>query len=140
SMVCSCVRGLRSLPLLPTRRSSDLEEIGAQITGMQTATEAAVQALRGIAVTIQRMNEIAAAIASAVEEQGAATREIARNVQHASAGTQDVAVNIATVGTGAVAGGDEARAVLDRAGLLVAQAETLRGEADSSLALVRKAA
>ena len=116
------------------------EEIGAQITGMQAATEEAVQALRGIAGTIQRMNEIAAAIASAVEEQGAATREIARNVQHASAGTQDVAVNIATVGAGAVAGGDEARAVLDRAGVLATQAETLRGEADRFLALVRKAA
>jgi methyl-accepting chemotaxis protein len=43
-----------------------------------------VTAIQSIGTPIQRVNEIAAAIAAAVEEQGAGTREIARNVQQAS--------------------------------------------------------
>lgn len=39
-----------------------------------------VDAIRGIATTIDEVSQIATAIASAVEEQGSATQEIARNV------------------------------------------------------------
>jgi methyl-accepting chemotaxis protein len=63
------------------------EEIGGQITAMQSAMEAAVGAVADIATTIERLDGITTAIAGAVEEQGSATREIARSVQEAASGT-----------------------------------------------------
>ena len=59
-------------------------EISQQISGIQSATEDSVGAIKEISDTIGRMSEISAAIASAVEEQGAATQEISRNIQHAA--------------------------------------------------------
>ena len=41
-------------------------------------------AIKEIGGTIERLAEIASAIAAAVEEQGAATQEISRNVQQAA--------------------------------------------------------
>ena len=84
------------------------EEIGAQISQVQTATNQAVEAIRVITATISEVAGIATSIAAAVEQQGAATAEIARNVQQMSGSTQMVTVNIAEVGrcvneTGAVA-------------------------------------
>ncbi|TQF40401.1 hypothetical protein UNPF46_10750 [Bradyrhizobium sp. UNPF46] len=46
---------------------------------------------------MRRIDEIPAAIASAVEQQGAATRDISQNVQMASSGTQTLATSIGTV-------------------------------------------
>ena len=77
------------------------EEIGTQIAGMQSATQDAVGAIKGIAGTIGRISEIAAAIAAAVEEQGAVNAEISRNVQQAARGTAQVASNIGDVNRGA---------------------------------------
>ena len=73
------------------------EEIGAQITGIQTATGDSVAAIKGIANSINEINEIASAIASAVEEQGASTQEIASNVEQLAVGTQEVTTNIGDV-------------------------------------------
>ncbi|MEI6985521.1 MAG: methyl-accepting chemotaxis protein [Rhodospirillaceae bacterium] len=73
------------------------EDIQAQVSHMQTVTGTAAEAIHGITSTIRRMNDIAAAIASAMEEQGAATREIARNIVEAAYGTRDVSGNISGV-------------------------------------------
>ncbi|MBV9462380.1 MAG: HAMP domain-containing protein, partial [Bradyrhizobium sp.] len=54
-------------------------EIGLQINGIQGATQDSVNAIKEISSTIERLSEIASAIAAAVEEQGAATQEISRN-------------------------------------------------------------
>ena len=53
-------------------------EIGQQITGIQTATQDSVNAIKEIGGTIEKLCEISSTIASAVEEQGAATQEISR--------------------------------------------------------------
>ncbi len=58
---------------LANQTAKATEEIAAQIDGIQAATRQAVGAIQGIARTIGKINEIAAAIAAAVEEQGAAT-------------------------------------------------------------------
>ncbi len=94
---------------LATQTSKATEEIGAQINGVQSATQDAVRAIASISKTIGETDQIANAIAAAVEEQGAATREIARNVEEASKVTQEVSSNIGGVteaanGTGAAAG------------------------------------
>ena len=77
-------------------------EIGAQVAGIQAATQESVSAIQEIGGTIERLSEVAAAIAAAVEEQGAATQEISRNVQQASVGTQEVSSNITDVQRGAI--------------------------------------
>jgi methyl-accepting chemotaxis protein len=60
------------------------EEIGAQIAGMQQATNRSIAAISAIKTTIREIGDISSAIAAAVTEQGAATQEIARSVETAS--------------------------------------------------------
>jgi methyl-accepting chemotaxis protein len=113
------------------------EEIGAQIGAMQQATDQAVTAIRGIATTITRMNEIAAGIAAAVEEQGAATHEIARSVQQAAAGTNEVSSNIGAVSASVEQAGDQAAQVLSSAHALTDEAAKLTEEVERFLAAIR---
>jgi methyl-accepting chemotaxis protein len=115
------------------------EEIGAQISQVQTATTQAVEAIRAITTTIAEVAGIATSIAAAVEQQGAATAEIARNVQQMSGSTQQVTLNIAEVGrsvneTGAVAG-----QVLQAAGELAQQSNSLTAEISHFAAELRAA-
>lgn len=79
---------------LATQTSRATEEIGMQIGKVQTATDDAVATIQGIGQTIQRVNEIASAIASAVEEQRAATQEIARNTTVLGDDGRQIAENI----------------------------------------------
>ncbi|MBE0529667.1 MAG: HAMP domain-containing protein, partial [Rhodospirillales bacterium] len=75
---------------LANQTAKATDEIGAQIAGIQAATQEAVAAIDSITKTISKINEVNSGVASAVEEQGAATQEIARNVEQAAAGTQEV--------------------------------------------------
>jgi methyl-accepting chemotaxis protein len=86
---------------LAAQTAKATEEIGAQITQMQSATQQSVSAIKEIGTTIGHISEISTVIAAAVEEQGAATQEIARNVQQAAQGTIQVGNSIADVGSGA---------------------------------------
>ena len=115
------------------------EEIGAQIGGIQSATQKSVQSIRAIIDVITRIDESSTAIAAAIEEQGAATREISRNVQQAAASTQDAARNVegvtdAAQRTGAAAG--EVGAAADQVAHKVSE---LRNEVAGFLAKVRAA-
>lgn len=72
-------------------------EISAQISSIQAATKATVQAIGEIAETMSDADIYTSAIAAAVEEQGAATGEISRNAQEAAAGTSKVVGVLETV-------------------------------------------
>lgn len=124
---------------LATQTAKATEEIGGQVKAIQTATADSVQAIEGITGTINRINEIATTIASAVEEQGAATKEIARNVQQASAGTSEVSSNITGVTQAAGETGAASSQVLSAAGQLAKQGETLRADVSQFLANIRSA-
>ncbi len=115
------------------------EEIGQQISSIQSATSDAVTAIRQIGATITSINEISSTIASAVEEQGAATQEIARSVQQASAGTGEVSANISGVSSAASETGSSAAQVLAAARELAQQSERLRGEVHGFVERVRAA-
>jgi methyl-accepting chemotaxis protein len=65
---------------LAGQTSRATEEIGAQIAGMQRATQRSIAAITG-SHTIREIGNISSAIAAAVTEQGAATQEIARGVE-----------------------------------------------------------
>jgi methyl-accepting chemotaxis protein len=114
-------------------------EIGQQITGIQAATQESVNAIKEISVTIEKLSEISATIASAVEEQGAATQEISRNVQQAAQGTQQVSSNITDVQRGATETGAASSQVLSAAKSLSGDSGRLRTEVSKFLTSVRAA-
>ncbi len=124
---------------LANQTAKATDEIGAQIAGIQSATQEAVSAIESITKTISKINEVNAGVASAVEEQGAATQEIARNVEQAAAGTQEVSSNIGGVSQAANETGTAAEQIHHAAGELSQQSETLRAEVDKFLANVRAA-
>ncbi len=115
------------------------EEIAAQIKAIQDATQLSAHLIGGIALTIGRVNETAAAIASAVEAQGAATHEISRNVLQAAQGTQEVSGNIADVSEAAHQTGTAATQVLASANALSKNGETLKAQVALFLREVRAA-
>jgi methyl-accepting chemotaxis protein len=114
-------------------------EIGAQVTGIQAATQESVSAIQEIGGTIERLSEVAAAIAAAVEQQGAATQEISRNVQQASVGTQEVSSNITDVQRGAIETGEASTEVLSAAKSLANDSTRLKVEVAQFLESVRAA-
>jgi methyl-accepting chemotaxis protein len=114
-------------------------EIGQQINGIQTATHESVGAIREISGTIEKLSEIASAIAAAVEEQGAATQEISRNVQRAAEGTMQVSSNIADVQRGASETGSASSQVLSAAKSLSGDSSRLKLEVRKFLSSVRAA-
>jgi methyl-accepting chemotaxis protein len=114
-------------------------EIGQQISGIQSATEDSVNAIRQISGTIEKLSEISSTIASAVEEQGAATQEIARNVQQAALGTNQVSSNIVDVQRGASDAGSASSQVLSAAQSLASDSNRLRLEVTEFLHSVRAA-
>lgn len=113
------------------------EEISQQISGIQSGTGEAAAAISHISQTISRMNEIAAAVATAVEQQGAATGEIARNVEEASSGTRNVSSNITGVNQAVGQTSEEARRIETAAGDLAGQSSLLSREVSGFLSEVR---
>ena len=79
---------------LATQTSKATEEIGQQVTGVQSTTGDAVNAIEGIAKTISTINEISSAIASAVEEQNAVSSEMSANMQTAAEGVSSISDGI----------------------------------------------
>lgn len=124
---------------LAAQTAKATEEIDAQISGMQSATEESVEAIKRIGTVILRIAEVSGMIAAAVEEQGAVTREIARNVQMASSGAGQVGDAIADVHQGAADTGSASGQVLSSAQSLSGQASQLKLEVDNFLASIRVA-
>ena len=122
---------------LATQTAKATEEIAGQVRAIQDATDTSAQAIDTIAQTINRVNEISTAIASAVEEQGAATQEIARNVQQAAQGTTEVSSNIGSVTQVAQETGAAATQLLSSAGELARNGTLLRSQVDDFLREVR---
>ena len=110
------------------------DEIATQIDAIQMTTGAAVEAIGDIGETINKLNEIAMSISSAMEEQGAATQEISRNVQQAASGTQEVTSTIAGVSEAASEAGGVAGQVLSAAQGLAQNAEGMRAKIEEFIA------
>jgi methyl-accepting chemotaxis protein len=124
---------------LAAQTAKATEEIGAQIAGMQTATQDSVGAIKEIGATITHIADIATTIAATVEEQGAATAEIARNVSEAAKGTAEVAEKITQVNRGASATGSASAQVLASARSLSKESSSLKTEVENFLNTVRAA-
>jgi methyl-accepting chemotaxis protein len=124
---------------LAAQTAKATEEIGTQITQMQSATQQSVSAIKEIGVTIGRISEISTAIAAAVQQQGAATQEITRNVQQAAQGAIQVGDSIAVVGRGAANTGTAAEQVHGFARSLASQGNHLKLEVGKFLNTIRAA-
>ncbi len=122
---------------LANQTAKATDEIRGQITGMQSATQHSVGAIKEITGTIGKIAEIASTITTAVEEQGGATQEIARNVARAAQGAAQVAHNITEVNRGATETGSASNQVLSSARSLSQQSGRLKTEVDKFLASVR---
>ncbi len=124
---------------LSAQTAKATEEIAAQVTQMQSATEHSVSAIRDIGATIGQISEISTAIAAAVDQQGASTQEIARNVQQAAQGATQVTGGIADVNRGAADTGAAAGQVHGLAVSLLAESNHLSTEVESFLQSIRVA-
>jgi methyl-accepting chemotaxis protein len=124
---------------LATQTARATEQIAAQISAIQSATQESVTAIGSIDKKISEMDEVSTAIAAAIEEQGAATGEISSNCQQAAQGTQEVSSNIAGVNQAATETGTAASQVLLATGDLTTQADVLRTVVDEFLTEVRAA-
>jgi methyl-accepting chemotaxis protein len=124
---------------LAAQTAKATDDIGLQIVGIQTATQASVAAIKQISGTIRRISEIGTTIAAAVEEQNAATREISRNVQEVAGGTAKVATNISEVSRGASETGTASSQVLSSAQSLSSESNRLKLEVGKFLDTVRAA-
>ncbi|MGH6701954.1 MAG: methyl-accepting chemotaxis protein [Bradyrhizobium sp.] len=133
AVVASEVKSLAS----QTARATD--EISSHISGMQSATQESVAAIKEIGGTIGQISEIASSIATAVEQQGSATQEIARSVQNVAQGTQEAAVNIMQVNRGATETGSASEDVLNSAQSLSSESKRLRDELDRFMSNIRAA-
>ncbi|MEO5375025.1 MAG: methyl-accepting chemotaxis protein [Alphaproteobacteria bacterium] len=120
-----------------TARATD--EIGAQITAVQGATQRAAEAIGGVSGTIARISEISSVIAAAVEEQGAATQEIARNVRNVSSDAQSVSGSIGDVARSSASSYGSAIQVIWSADDLKRPVDGLKRAVGSFLASVRSA-
>jgi methyl-accepting chemotaxis protein len=124
---------------LATQTAKATEDISGQISAMQSETSGAVDALSGIAKTIETVNEIATTISSAVEQQSAATQEIGRNVDQAAQGTQEVSRNITIINQATSETGASATQVMSAAGELAQQSATLKATVEKFLGDVKAA-
>ena len=82
---------------LATQTARATDEIGQQITEIQTAVGSAVEAIQSIGTTIESMDSITTNVSAAVEEQDASTREVNNNIQgvmQASEETGQVAITV----------------------------------------------
>ena len=123
---------------LANQTAKATEDISAQIGGIQVATGEAVDAIRTITGTINKVSEIAAAIAAAVEQQGAATQEIARNVKDVTADASMVQESIVDVTRTSASSYGSAIEVLWAADDLGPAANALKAEVEDFLGSVRK--
>jgi methyl-accepting chemotaxis protein len=125
--------------MLATQTAKATETIKSKIVEMQHTTTDSVATIKEISSTIQRISEIASAIAVAVDEQGAATQDIAHNVERAAHGSAQVAGSIAEVNQGASETGAASAKVLQAAKFLSGESRKLEHEVENFLNTVRAA-
>ncbi|PVB60073.1 cache domain-containing protein [Labrenzia sp. 011] len=124
---------------LATQTSNATEEISSQIGGIQTSTEAAVNAMKGISATMNDVNDYTTAIASAVTEQTAVTSEISRNIQGAAQQTKSMVGNISQLDHAVTETNTSSETVKVKAGEAVHITEEMRAEIERFLEAVAAA-
>jgi len=113
---------------LATETSRATQDIGLQVSRMQSAVQEAISAIGQISATIDSSTRISAAIASAVEEQTQVIAEIAGQAQQMAVSTTGVSSNMTVLNEGAGHVDAGASHVLDVATSLAREAGRLTTE------------
>jgi len=106
------------------------EEIGQNVSLIQSTTRNAVDAVREIGGAVREINDITSNIAGAVGQQDAATREISTNAQSAAQGNETLVVNINSLREAIGETNTAAASVLATSDDLATTAETLSREVE----------
>ncbi len=122
---------------LANQTSRATDEITLQIGDVRDQTARAVAVIQDIGRAIREVKQIGGSIAVSLEQQTAATREIAHSVEQAAAGTGEVSTNVVAVQKAADQTGQASGRVLDAAGDLSHQADSLRRTVDRFLSDLR---
>jgi methyl-accepting chemotaxis protein len=123
---------------LAAQTAQATRQIGLQIGAIQTATDEAANAVKGVTAAIARVSQGATAIASAVEQQGAATREIASQVTTVAVTTEKAARAMLDVSAVAERTGQTSQTVLASANEVTKISGTLREEVDHFVTAMRR--
>lgn len=118
-----------------TARATD--EISGQVREIQSASGQAVAAVTEISQAIARVSGIIGNIAAAVEHQGSATAEIAANVKVLTCDSQTVNARVVDVTQASASSYGSAIQVIWAAQDLATPTQTLLGELDTFLGLLR---
>ena len=113
------------------------EEIGQQITSIQSASSQATCSMENVSSAIQKVSEISTAIAAAMDEQNAATHEIASSINQAAQGTELVNNNVSAVSDASKRAGTASSEVMGAAGELSQQSLNLKQEVERFISQVR---
>ncbi|MDR3437782.1 HAMP domain-containing methyl-accepting chemotaxis protein [Telmatospirillum sp.] len=123
---------------LATQTAKATEDIGRQISDVQTSTEAAVDAIGDIVRFVDEIDRTTAAIAASVDEQGTVTVDISRNAHQASDGTQDVTASMRGIAQTNADIQSIADDMNEAVGDLSREQETLRDAIESFIANVQR--
>ena len=82
---------------LANQTSKATEQIGQQVSAIQSETREAVQSIEEIGTTIEQVNTFTSSISEAVQQQNHATGEIAGSIQEAASGTSAVSQDMEVV-------------------------------------------
>ncbi len=124
---------------LATQTSRATEEIGAQVTQIQTATTEAVTAIGAIVAVIEEISAISTDIAKAVENQGAVAATIGQTIDRSTEGANAMATAILGVNRSVKETGAAAGQVLASSGEVSRESEQLSREVNVFVAGIREA-
>lgn len=122
---------------LATQTARATEEIGQQISHIQSATDETATSIEEISISIKTVNDSATAVSAAVEQQSASTQEIARNVDTTSDRMKDTVDIISNVSQASQKTDNVASDILAGVSDLNSQASDLQGEVDRFLLQIR---
>jgi len=125
---------------LAAQTAKATQEIGQNVTMIQSSTRNAVDAVREIGGAVREINDITLAIAGAIGRQDTATREISANAQSAAEGNQTLVTNIASLRDAIGETNTAASSVLTASSELTAAAQTLSREVERFFQNLRSSA
>lgn len=82
---------------LASQTAKATESIGSQIAETQSAANEAAAAIAGIGETIGQVNEISAAISSAIEQQAAVAQEMSANMHAMTSAVSEISQNVSLI-------------------------------------------
>lgn len=125
---------------LADQTSKATEEISEQITGIQGATQRAVEGILDIETMSNQLNEVTTTIAAAVEQQGASTQEISQTTSDASTSMHTLAGGVTQVAAAINEAGESAQTVLSASERLAGQAADMESAIRDFYAALKAAA